>query len=145
MIRRVTGTGAAATVVLALLVLGCVFVAVAGPRESLATQTQALHKTFAGASPLASSVVASTNWNQFVPDIDSSFSADPQDASVTSQQLGEVTSQLRGDLASRRRAARPRVGGLGRPDHGHRPAGLGSRPGPGLPGQAARHAGGSVP
>ena len=100
MIRRVTGTGAAATVVLALLVLGCVFVAVAGPRESLATQTQALRKTFADASPLASSVVASSNWNQFVPDIDPNFSTDPQNASVTSQQLGEVTSQLRGDLAA---------------------------------------------
>jgi putative ABC transport system permease protein len=100
MIRRVTGTGAAATVVLALLVLGCVFVAVAGPRESLATQTQALRKTFADASPLASSVVASSNWNQFVPDIDNSFFTDPQNASVTSQQLGEVTSQLRGDLAA---------------------------------------------
>ncbi|MGH3183158.1 MAG: hypothetical protein ACRDOE_14845, partial [Streptosporangiaceae bacterium] len=99
MIRRATGTGAAATVVLALLVLGCVFVAVAGPRESLATQTQALRKTFAGASPLASSVVASSNWNQFVPDVDSSFYTDPQTASVTSQQLGEVTTQLRGDLA----------------------------------------------
>jgi putative ABC transport system permease protein len=100
MIRRVTGTGAAATVVLALLVLGCVFVAVAGPRESLATQTQALRKTFADASPLASSVVASSNWNQFVPDIDPNFAADPQYASVTSQQLAEVTSQLRGDLAA---------------------------------------------
>src|ERR1700735_3831694 len=100
MIRRVTGTGVAATVVLALLVLGCVFVAVAGPRESLASQTQALRKTFANASPLASSVVASTNWNQFVPDIDPNFSSDPQNASVTSQQLGEVPSQLRGDLAA---------------------------------------------
>ena len=100
MIRRVTGTGAAATVVLALLVLGCVFVAVAGPRESLASQTQALRKTFADASPLASSVVASSNWNQFVPDIDNSFFTDPRNASVTSQQLGEVTSQLRGDLAA---------------------------------------------
>ena len=145
MIRRVTGTGAAATVVLALLVLGCVFVAVAGPRESLATQTQALRTTFAGASPLASSVVASSNWNQFVPDIDNSFFTDPQNASVTSQQLGEVTSQLRGDLASDGVPARPRVGGLDRPDHGHRSAGVGSRTGPGLPGQAARHAGGSLP
>jgi putative ABC transport system permease protein len=100
MIRRATGTGAAATVVLALLVLGCVFVAVAGPRESLATQTQALRKTFAGGSPLASSVVATSNWNQFTADLQGEFFvSNQQTAFVTSQQLGEVTTQLRGDLA----------------------------------------------
>ena len=72
LIRRATGTGTAATAVLALLVLCCVFVAVAGPRENLAAETQALRTTFAGTSPLAASAVATTSWGQFATDINGS-------------------------------------------------------------------------
>jgi putative ABC transport system permease protein len=61
----VTGTGGAATAVLALLVLGCVFVAVAGPRESLGLRTRALQSSLAGASPLVRSVTATSNYTDF--------------------------------------------------------------------------------
>jgi len=60
-----TGTGGAASAALALLVLGCVFVAVAGPRESLGLRTRALQSSLAGASPLVRSVTATSNYTDF--------------------------------------------------------------------------------
>jgi putative ABC transport system permease protein len=98
-ILRATGTGMAATAVLALLVLGCVFVAIAGPRESLATQTQALRKTFAATSPLAASIQVTASWNQFTADLPSNYSAAQQNVLVSNQQISEVRSQLRQDLS----------------------------------------------
>ncbi len=47
----VTGTAAAASVTLALLVLVCAFVAVAVPRASLGYRTAVLQRTFRAASP----------------------------------------------------------------------------------------------
>lgn len=99
MLSGATGTGLAATVVLALLVLGCVFVAVAGPRESLATQTQALRKTFAAAPPLATAIQATAGWNQFTSDLPSN-SAAQQNVLLTNQQISEVSSQLRNGLSA---------------------------------------------
>ncbi|MBV9384067.1 MAG: hypothetical protein JOY82_21630 [Streptosporangiaceae bacterium] len=98
-IRRATGTGTAATVALALLVLGCVFVAIAGPRENLASQTQALRRTFASASPLTASVVATAGWSQFTGDMASDSAAPQQSTFLTGSQIGEVTDELRGGLA----------------------------------------------
>jgi putative ABC transport system permease protein len=99
MIRRVTGTGTAATMMLALLVLACVFVAVAGPRENLAAQTQALRKALAASSPQAASVVATADWNQFTSNLPILYPS-PPNAFVTSTQISEATSQIRGDLTS---------------------------------------------
>ena len=100
MIRRATGTGTAATVVLALLVLCCVFVAVAGPRENLAAETQALRTTFAGTSPLVTSAVATTSWGQFATDINGSGPEGQPTAPLTGPQIREVTSELRRNLAA---------------------------------------------
>ncbi len=60
-----TGTGGAASLALALLVLGCVFVAVGGPRESLGFRTRALQSSLATASPLIKSVVANSDYTAF--------------------------------------------------------------------------------
>jgi hypothetical protein len=100
MIRRVTGTGTAATMMLALLVLACVFVTVAGPGENLAVHTQALRKTVAATSPLATSAVATADWGQFTTALTGSSAAAPQNVLVTAPQIREVTSQLRGDLSA---------------------------------------------
>ena len=62
-LARVTGTGLASTLALALLALGCVFAALAGPREALATRTQALRQTLSATSPLAQAIVVSGNYN----------------------------------------------------------------------------------
>lgn len=61
----VTGTGGAASLTLALLVGVCVFVAIAGPRESLGLRTQALRATLAGQSRLAKSVDAGSSYSDF--------------------------------------------------------------------------------
>jgi len=100
MLARATGTGMAATMVLALLVLGCVFVAFAGPRENLATQTQALRKTFRAVPPLAASIQVTAGWNQFTADLPSNYSAAAPNALVSTGQIREVGSQLRGDLSA---------------------------------------------
>ena len=57
-LSSLTGTGAAATVALGLLVLVCTFVAVAVPRASLDYRTQALQHIFRSASSAQTAVVA---------------------------------------------------------------------------------------
>ena len=52
-----TGTGAAASVALALLVLAGVFIAVAVPRASLGYRTQVLQRTFGVMSSSATTVL----------------------------------------------------------------------------------------
>ena len=54
----VTGTGAAASLALASLVLICSFVAVAVPRASLGYRTQVLQRIFHGASSASTTVLA---------------------------------------------------------------------------------------
>ena len=61
----VTGTGGAASIALALLILSCVFVAVAGPRESLGFRTRALQSSFAASTPLVKSVLANIDFTDF--------------------------------------------------------------------------------
>lgn len=63
--RGLMGTGAVAAAVLGLLVFTCVFVAVAGPRESLALRTGALRHAVSTSSPLARSVAGSIDYTAF--------------------------------------------------------------------------------
>ena len=56
----VTGTGAAASIALALLVFACTFIAAYLPRASLTSRTEALQQTFAAGSQLDRSVTASS-------------------------------------------------------------------------------------
>jgi putative ABC transport system permease protein len=86
-----TGTGGAASVALALLVLGCVFVAMAGPRESLGLRTRALQSSLARASPLVRSVTAASNYTDFTAAFHGPVSAGT---------LASARDQLRGSLAS---------------------------------------------
>ena len=62
---ELTGTGGAASIALALLVLGCVFVAVGGPRESLGFRTRALQASLARTPPFVGSVVANSTFTDF--------------------------------------------------------------------------------
>ena len=50
---------------LALLVLGCVFVAVAGPRYSLHSRTRALQQDLAALAPVDQAVQLTDDWNSF--------------------------------------------------------------------------------
>jgi putative ABC transport system permease protein len=62
--RGIAGTGATATAVLALVVLGSVFVAVAAPRLDLGMRTRALQHVFGSASATDDSVLATASWSQ---------------------------------------------------------------------------------
>jgi putative ABC transport system permease protein len=86
-----TGTGGAASLALALLVLGCVFVAVAGPRESLGFRTHALQSSLATAPPLVKSVVVSSGFTAFTV---------PFQGPITAGTLSGARRQLRSHLAS---------------------------------------------
>ena len=65
-VTRLTGMGAAANVALALLVLGLVLAAAAGPRAALASRTTALRQTLAATPPLTQTMTATTTWDAVV-------------------------------------------------------------------------------
>lgn len=60
-----TGTGAAASIGLALLVAVCTFIAVAVPRASLGSRTRALQQLFATATPAERAVIAGASFTDF--------------------------------------------------------------------------------
>jgi putative ABC transport system permease protein len=77
--RLLTGTGAAASVGLGLLVFACVFLAVAAPRESLALRTAALRDAMSAASPLSTAVAATVDYT----DMSVGFGGPPDAQDVT--------------------------------------------------------------
>jgi putative ABC transport system permease protein len=62
--REITSVGAGPMVAFTLMMLGCVFVAVALPRQDLHMQTRALQQTFSTVPAVEKSVVASGDWSQ---------------------------------------------------------------------------------
>jgi putative ABC transport system permease protein len=91
------GTGVSATVVLALLVLGCAFVAMAGPRASLSIRTRALRQTVSRVAPAGTAITATTDKNDFT-------AGTPAGASglgvVSPDDLSTVKHEMRLQLAS---------------------------------------------
>lgn len=103
--RGTLGVGAMATiamdtVALAVLVLGCVFAATAGPRVALAARTRAVHQALAATTPLARTITATTTWSHLTENLGGGTrsAAGTPNASLTAGQLGEISSQLRGDF-----------------------------------------------
>jgi putative ABC transport system permease protein len=90
--RRIGGSAALA---FGLLAGVCVFVAMAGPRDSLNIRTHALRQTIAAAQPAGDSVVASAALSSYVG-LGPYASASP----VTSGQLSRVTAQLASRLSA---------------------------------------------
>jgi putative ABC transport system permease protein len=86
----VTGTAGAASFALALLILSCVFVAVAGPRESLGFRTRALQSSFAATTPLVKSVLATIGFTSF---------AVPFQGPIAAADLTNARDELRANLA----------------------------------------------
>jgi len=64
-LRRTTGAAAGSTLVLGLLVCGCVFTAVAGPALSLHTRTEALRQSVAGFPSTTNAVQVTGSWMDF--------------------------------------------------------------------------------
>jgi putative ABC transport system permease protein len=98
--RGIQGMGAVATAALGLLVLGCVFAATAGPREALATRTQALRQALAATAPLSRTIAVTTNWTAITEELSGSGhgAGGAGNAGLTASQLGEIASQLHGDF-----------------------------------------------
>ncbi|HTT54905.1 MAG TPA: FtsX-like permease family protein [Streptosporangiaceae bacterium] len=92
-VRALCGTAAASYLTLAVLVLGGTFIAVAGPRQSLHAQTQALQAQLAAAPQLDRAVLATADWDGFTSSL-----AGPSGVAPTlgSAQIASVTSQLAG-------------------------------------------------
>jgi len=94
-LTRIVGMGATATVALALLTLGCVFAATAGPREALAARTQALRQTLSATTPLTQTITASADWSGVEAALATSngFGGGPP-VNLTDHQFAEITRQL---------------------------------------------------
>jgi putative ABC transport system permease protein len=100
-LTKLTGMGIASMVALALLVLGCVFAATAGPREALATRTRALHQTLGASSSLAQSVSVTSTWSAISSSlgINSTTLGAPTNLNLTQIQFAEITGQLHDDFS----------------------------------------------
>ena len=100
--RAVSGTGGAATAVLAVLVCGCVFGSLAGARVSLAMRTQALRQQLAAAPAVARSVLVTADWFDFAASlrITSSLPNTYGNGGATPGEVSEVTRRGAADLAA---------------------------------------------
>ena len=99
-VTRLTGMGAAANVMLALLMLGLVLAAAAGPRAALASRTTALRQTLGATVPLTQTMTASTTWDAVTAAMQEE-KAGRIVGGLTAGQVGEITGQLRGEFGSR--------------------------------------------
>lgn len=97
-LTTLTGTGAGASAVLALLVIASVFIAVSTPRESLAFRTRALQRVFQAAPVAARSVVATADYTSL------SFALGLQPGAsgqgISTSQIDAVTSEITRNLAA---------------------------------------------
>src|SRR5947209_6009570 len=99
-VTRLTGMGAAANAALAVLVLGLVLAAAAGPRAALASRTTALRQTLSATSPLAQAMTATTTWDAVAAAMREEGNGRIS-GGLTAEQVGEVTGQLRGQFGRR--------------------------------------------
>jgi putative ABC transport system permease protein len=93
--RGLFGTALASYLTLAVLVLGSAFIGVAGPRQSMHIQTQALQGQLRTVPPVDTSVQATADWNGFTSALAGVNGVAPL---LYTPQLGAVTGQLAGDF-----------------------------------------------
>jgi putative ABC transport system permease protein len=94
--RGLFGTAMASYLTLAVLVLGSTFIAMAGPRQSLHIQTQALQDQLRTVPPVDTAVLATADWNGFTSSLAGVNGVAPL---LYSTQLGTVTGQLANGFA----------------------------------------------
>jgi putative ABC transport system permease protein len=100
-VRAVTGAGPVATASFALLVVGCVFLAVAAPRASLAMRTTALHRQLAAVPAVQRSVELTALPGVFAGSLPHPESLDRLGPpSATAAQLAGVTGEAAAALAA---------------------------------------------
>ena len=90
-LRTQLGGTPVSALALALLVLGCVFVSVAGPRYSLHARTRALQHALAGVAPVDSAVQVSADWGSFASQVSNANPPLLEDSQLSEsrQQLGQ--------------------------------------------------------
>jgi hypothetical protein len=88
-LRRQSGGQPVSVLALALLVVGCVFVAVAGPRYSLHARTSALRQELAALTPADRTIQVTDDWNSFASQVTGSGPA-----ALAGSQLSESQRQL---------------------------------------------------
>ena len=88
-LRAQLGGAPVSALALALLVLGCVFVAVAGPRYSLHSRTLALQRALAALAPVDKAVQVTDDWSSFTTE--ATGTSPPM---LANSQLSESQSQL---------------------------------------------------
>ncbi len=94
-LRRQFGGAPVSVLALTLLVLGCVFVAVAGPRYSLHSRTRVLRQDLAVLTPVDRAVEVSVDWSSFANQVSNSIPPVLDDS-----QLSESQRQLAHFLAA---------------------------------------------
>jgi len=99
-LRRVTGTGAAGSLALALLGGGCIFAAAAGPRQAQATGIRALQQTVNGLPPLDKTIVVSTDLAAMTGSFNVANAATGATLILTPDDLAGVSTQLRQDFST---------------------------------------------
>jgi putative ABC transport system permease protein len=97
-LTRTVGIAAGSTLALALLVLGCVFTAMAGPALSLHTRTEALHQTLAGLDSPGKAIQMSAAWGDFVGDLTENGAQTSRNLTIT--ELEQSTQEIAGGLAA---------------------------------------------
>ena len=90
----ICGTSPAASIGLALLVLGTVFISMAIPRESLGLRAAALRRTVAAAPATGTSVIGLSDLGTYTTGLDGSF--------ITARHLAESRADLTANLAGAR-------------------------------------------
>jgi putative ABC transport system permease protein len=105
-LTRLTAMGTAGAAALTLLACGAVFAATAGPREALASRTQALQQTIAATPPLARVISVTTTWTGVSSQLRSAgfgngggFGDSSSGGNLTAAQVGEITGQLRDEFS----------------------------------------------
>jgi putative ABC transport system permease protein len=88
-LRAQVGGAPVSALAMALLVLGCVFVAVAGPRDSLHSRTRALQQDLAALAPVDKAVQVTNDWSSFTTE--ATGTSPPM---LADSQLSESQSQL---------------------------------------------------
>ena len=90
-LRRQFGDAPVSALALTLLVLGCVFVAVAGPGYSLHSRTRALQQDLAGVPPVDRAVQQTYDWNSFTSQVSGSspLMLDDSQLSESQRQLAQ--------------------------------------------------------
>ncbi len=100
--REITSVGVAPMAAFTLMMLGCVFVAVALPRQDLHMQTRALQQTFAVVPAVEKSVVASGNWDQLDSNpVSPYYTLSPADLDTQAAVLAQALSGVPVPLAPR--------------------------------------------